>query len=1205
MKIAVFVFAFCFTSAFSAEWKTASQYRWRELPKFEGARVGFKLLSPVETGVAFTNVVSEMGFARNRVVENGSGVALGDFDGDGLPDIFACAIESDSRLFRNLGNLKFQDATASAGLPTNLRNARGAVFADINGDRQLDLLISTLSEGVRCFVHANGKFTETTDAVGLRKPGGSTTLALADFDGNGTLDLYVATYRTNDIRDVGRVSFKNVGGKPYIPPEQRTRFTMRRNEISEFGEPDQLYLNDGKGHFTPVSWTAGAFLDVDGKPLKEPPLDWGLTATFRDVNGDGAPDLYVCNDYWTPDRFWINDGKGRFRAAAPFTLRKIPSSSMGVDFADVNRDGILDFFAVDMLASDARARKRQSLADKPEWPTIGINSDLPQVFHNTLFLGRSDGTYAEAAYYAGLEATDWSWSPLFIDVDLDGFEDLLISAGHFRDVQDLDAKAEIQRRQHSWAGYTNEVARQTAYTKELMEHYRLYPLLEFPIRAYRNGGDVRFREMSGDWGFTNRAVRHGIALADLDSDGDLDLVANCLNTPLEIYRNEADATRVAIRLKGAGANSTGIGSKIILRDSTGRQQKEILAGGAYESASEPIAVFALRAGTKAALEVQWRSGKKSLVDAVEANRAFEIIEPTEGVAAKTAKTPVTPLFEDVSDRIAHVHHEIAFDDYARQPTLPFKLSQQGPGLAWFDLNADGKDDLIIGSGAGAAPAAFYSDGTGKFTPGKIGDTASGDLLGLVGWDKTILAAVSGYETPQQNAILALGDSQTGRLPLPTNFTSASVLALGCFAPPDGMALFVGGGVNPARYPVATPSALLRLENGRWKFDARNSSLLANVGLVNGAVWSDLNSDGISELILACEWGPIRVFANRASLLTEITAELGLDQATGLWKGIATADVDGDGRMDIIAANWGLNSPWRASKDRPFTAFYGEMVQPGRVEFIETEWDASASSMTAQRPLERLASALPFVLGQFRTFKEFADAPIATLLGERKALAKQVTAKTLASTLFLNRGAKFDPRELPVEAQLAPAFSVNAADFDGDGHLDIFLSQNFIAMHADYSRHDAGRGLLLKGNGRGEFKPLSGDESGIKIYGEQRGAAVSDFDNDGKIDLAVTQTGAPTKLYRNVNAKPGVRVTLEGPAANRAAVGTQLWIEQAGQKIALQEIQAGSGYLSQNSRVKIIPALTDGQLIVRWPGGPTSSAALSTNSTEITVKAPAQ
>jgi hypothetical protein len=1195
-------------AAFGQEslWNIEAGFRWRPLPPPNAGKTQFSPVPGNESGVLFTNSLSELSIARNRVLANGSGVAVGDFDRDGLPDLFICGLETRSALFRNLGNWRFQDVTVESGLPTEPANSSGAVFVDVNGDGFLDLLISSITRGIRAFLNDGGKkFLETP--VGIESNLGGTTLTLADVDGNGTLDLYAANYRTNDIRDRGRVTLRSVGGKPVIPPMFQGRLLIREGKVAEYGLADQLFLNDGKGRFSPVSWTEGAFLDAGGKPLKSAPLDWGLTATFRDVNGDGAPDLYVCNDYWTPDRFWINDGKGHFREAPPLTLRKIPSSSMGVDFGDINRDGHLDFIVVEMLGNDSSSRKRQLMADLPSLPSIGLNADLPQVFHNTLYFARGDGTYSEIACFSGVEASDWSWSPLFLDADLDGFDDLLISAGHFRDVQDMDAQRVIRARQHSWAGYTNETVRQEAFTKELMENYRLYPLLKLPVRAFRNLGNLRFQNVTTSWGFTNLAVHHGIALADFDGDGDLDVAVNCLNSAFEIYRNNAQAGRIAIRFKGLAPNTQAIGARLVFKDETGLQQKEITAGGAYLSASEALAVFALKSGRQGTLEIDWRSGRKTVLSGLMANRLYEISEPESGELAGKPKQESKPLFEDFSHLLNHVHREIAFDDYQRQPSLPFKLSQQGPGAAWFDFDGDGFEDLIVGSGAGGSPTVFKADGKGKFKPGEPlgGVVANGDYLGIIGSPKgkggaDILAALSGYEFAQRNPLVALGVS-VHPINLPTNYQTATVLALGLFAPPGEMALFIAGGVAPGRYPNGAPSALIRRdESGEWRFDAKNSASLAGVGLVNGAVWSDLDQDGVSELILACEWGPIRVFAIRNGLLTEITDRLGLGNATGLWRGVATADIDGDGQMDIIAANWGLNSPWKTTSGRPFTAYFGEISEPGRVEFLDTEWDLKSEARTVRRSFEGIISSLPFVAERVSSFKEFSEATVDSLLGERKPLSRQLSVKMLASAVFVNRGNSFQPVELPAEAQFAPAFSVNPADFDGDGNVDLFVSQNLMAMHPDFSRGDAGRGILLRGDGKGAFEPLSGERSGLKIYGEQRAAAVCDFDHDGRMDVAVTQNGAETKLYRNTRAAPGLRVKLVGPSSNPTAIGAQIWFEGKSGRGPSAEVQAGSGYLAQDAAVKVISVHEDGVVVVRWPGGAVSSKPVTPQIRELLI-----
>lgn len=1211
MKVAVLLgwLGLALLEVSAAGWTDGPGHRHAALAPRNGSRNGFRRLPATETGLGATNLLSEVAIAANRVLANGAGLAVGDFDGDALPDLFVCGLESPSRLFRNLGGWRFREVTAEAGLPPALGRTRGAVFADLDGDGHDDLLVSTALEGVRCFRNVGGRFAETTVEAGLRGDSGSSTLALADVDGNGTLDLYVANYRTNDIRDVGRLSVRNVGGKPVIPPALQGRFRMRGDEVAECGEADRLYLNDGRGRFTLVSWTDGSFLDADGRPLREAPLDWGLTATFRDVDGNGSPDLYVCNDYWTPDRFWLNDGRGRFRAAAPFTLRRIPSSSMGVDFADIDRDGWFDFLVVEMLASDLRTRKRQSLADAPEWPPVGADAGTPQVFQNTLFTARGDGSYAEIAQYAGLAATDWSWSPMFLDVDLDGFEDLLVTSGHFRDVQDLDAQMEIRRRQHPWSGYATEASRQAAFTRELAEHYGLYPGLALPLRSFRNGGDRRFHETTAEWGLTNAAVRHGMALADLDGDGDLDLVVNCLNSPLEVYRNEAPGARVAVRLKGLSPNRAGIGARVLLHEGGRTQSKEIIAGGSYLSGSQPMAVFGT--SSMASLEVRWRSGRISWVTNVVPDRLYELNEPDRPPAVPPAVSRPPALFTDVGDRLGHTHQEPAFDDYQRQPLLPFVLSQQGPGLAWFDLDGDGNDDLVIGSGSGGTPSVFHSDGRGGFSPGTSTPdlAAPGDLLGLVGWrDATLrprlLAAVSGYEQPQKAPLAVLGSTgrslgRLGTCDLPPSLSSASTLAIGCLAPPAGLVLFVGGGVDPGRYPFARTAALLRLDaSAGWKHDAAASARLADVGLVNGALWSDLDGDAVPELVLACDWGPVRVFASRTDGLVETTSEMGLADLTGLWRGIASADLDGDGRMDLVAGNWGWNSAWSAGVDRPFTALVGETSRPGTVDFLETAPDPVTGKPTPLRSLERLGAALPFVPTHFRSFKAFSEAPIDAVLGEWKVLVRPRTVRTLASSVFLNRGGRFVASTLPAEAQFAPASSVNVADFDGDGHPDLFLGQNLTGIHPDAVRQDAGLGLLLRGDGRGGFRPVGSADSGLRIQGDQRGAAVCDFDGDGRPDLAVGQNGAATRLFRNSGGTPGLRVRLVGPPGNPDAIGAQFWLESGAARTPTLEVQAGSGWLSQDSAVKVVPRLAQATLKVRWPGGRSTSVAVPATGAEV-------
>ena len=1196
-------------------WQSFPGGRFADVTPSGGATnpVGFTLLTPDQTGVLFTNSLQEWEGASNRVLLNGAGVATGDFDNDGWPDLFFCSLNGRNTLCRNLGGWRFADVTEQAGLTRDSRYYRGAVFADVNGDGWLDLMLGVVGGGVQCWMNdGHGKFSDATLRARTGTSFAVSTLALADIDGNGTLDLYVANNRVEDIRDRGRAELRLVDGKLAVPPELQDRLLILNGQVQEFGEPDQLYSNDGQGRFAPVSWTGGRFRTENGGLPPGPPRDWGLTATFRDLNNDGFPDLYVCNDFWTPDRVWINDGKGRFQMAPPLALRNMPASSMGVDFADIDRDGQVDFFVVDMLSRDPRLRKRQKLAQALLPAPIGAIADRPQFMRNTLFVGRGDGTFAEMANFAGLAASDWSWSPVFLDVDLDGYEDLLITAGHARDVQDLDAQAQVQARQHSWKGFTNEVERQKTFTRELLENMRLYPELRLPIVAFRNRGDRRFEEKTPSWGTESLAVHHAIALADFDRDGDLDLVVNNLGSPAGLYRNNASAGRVAVRLRGRSPNTQGIGSKVTLRGGpVPEQTQEVVSGGRYLAGSDPMLAFAAGPGAGLlTLEVRWRSGALSRVEQVAANRIYELEEPAAGAAApaslsvRPAFAVGSPWFEDATQALQHRHQEEPFDDFGRQPWLPRHLSQAGPPVAWIDLDEDGREDLVIGSGRGGRMAGYHNEGQGRFAP--MGGPAFEALVGraqtsILGWPVAgggtrLLVAASSYEEPAGAAdSVQQFDPQRGLLPggLPDTDSSAGSLALGDLDGDGNLDLFVGGRVVPGRYPEAASSRLFRGDGqGRWQLDAANSRLLEKIGLVSGALWSDLDGDGWPELVVACEWGPIRVFQNDAGKLREATAALGLAGVTGWWNGVTTADLDGDGQLEILASNWGWNTPYRATAERPLLLFYGDLMDRGLVDGVETEWEPGGGYLLPLRRLDQLAVELPVLLERFRTHRAYTESSLEAVLGPLSLKAQKLSVTTLASTVFTRRGRTYVAEPMPVAAQLSPAFGLAVADFDGDGADDLFLSQNFFAWTPETPRSDAGRGLILRGDGTGGLRALLPAESGIGVDGEQRGAAVSDFDGDGRVDLVIGQNGAATRLYHNRAAKPGVRVRLAGPPGNRDGIGARLRLK-SGEKLGpAREIHGGAGYASQDGAVQVmafprsLPS-SSGELWVRWPGGKVS------------------
>ena len=1197
----------------SLVWEQGDGFRSAALPGPVAAPPGFTRMDPRATGIHFDNRLDNADVSTNRLLEIGSGVALGDVDGDGRVDIYFSSLRGSNVLYRNLGNWKFEDVTVRAGVGCVGQSSTGCALVDIDGDGDLDLLVNGLGHGTRLFLNdGTGRFTEVADS-GLARHAGATSMAFGDVDGDGDLDLYVTHYRSDTVADnppgLQPQMRRQADGTMVLEP--RDRFVTLPSPqgspmVLERGEADLLYINRGGGRFVPAPWDKGVFLNEGGQAFEEAPTDWGLAVMFRDLNGDGLPDLYVCNDFihW-PDRLWLNERGRRFRAAPSTTLRRTSLASMAVDAADINRDGFDDIFVADMPSRSRESRAWQRpdmLKGTIQWP-IEDPDFRPEVPHNTLQLARGDGTYAEIAMLAGVAATDWTPSALFLDVDLDGWEDLLVAAGNLHDVQDLDAQAAAQRS----GGKT------TAAT-------RLGNLARLPSRAaaslaLRNRRDLTFEDRSVAWGFHALGIAHGMALADLDNDGDLDVVINCMNEPARVCRNNAAAPRIAVRLKGAGANTRGIGAKIKVLGGPVTQSQEMMAGGRYASSDDPMRVFAAGDASELTLEVAWRSGRHSLVMAAKPGRVYEIWEPASNAPAATppspASLPIPPLFSDVSARVKHTHVDEPFDDFARQPLLPRKLSTLGPGVAWADVDGDGSDDLLVAGGKQGRTVVFRSDGKGAFS--EWADTPfpkvnPRDQTTLLAWRESqgrvrLIAGESNWEDADTNAasfqVLALGGgtAQPPMLP-PGGLSATGPLALGDVDGDGQLDLFVGGRALAGRYPEAADSHL-------WRAGADGFRLLQTfpaLGLVSGATFVDLDGHGSPVLALACEWGPIRLFRSRKGQLEPWDPPLRwadaeassaqpdrLSQLTGWWNGIAAGDFDGDGRMDLVASNWGRN--WRmdapSPSDAPVRLYYGDFAQNGSLLTLLASQDPVLSKVTPWRERPAVMAVLPSVAERFPTLHAYGHAGVEEVLGPTAAQARVLSAGTFDSMVFLNRGDHLEPRRLPVEAQFAPAFGVSVADFDGNGTEDIFLAQNFFGVDAETSRNDAGTGLLLLGDGKGGFRALGPLESGISIHGEQRGSALADFDGDGRIDLAVGVRRGALRLFRNERGASGLRVRLQGAGRNPQAIGAVVRIQGDSGWGPAREIHAGSGYWSQDSATLVLATPgTPRALQIRWPGGTT-------------------
>lgn len=1186
----------------AADWEPIRGGRTLPLTVPPGGKSGWELVDPVRSGVGFTNRLSVERFTTNQIYLNGSGVAAGDVDGDGRTDLFFAGLGGGSTLYLNRGDWRFEDVTERSGIGAVCRrlDATGAVLADVDGDRDLDLVVNSTGGGTHVLSNdGHGRFT---DASVLNLGRGGTSAALADLDGDGDLDLYVANYRTETLRDQPRTNFRieregdhllvrRVNGRDADSPELKGRFTyLPSGSILENGEPDALFLNEGQGRFVELPFTGGRFLDESGRPFSSPLYDWGLSVMLRDLNGDGRADIYVCNDFGSPDRFWLNQGEGRFQAAPALALRNTSKFSMGMDVADVDRDGLDDLYVLDMMSRSHAVRLTRMDASMDGSP-IGSIEARPQLARSTLQRNRGDGTYAEIACFAGLEATEWSWQPLFVDVDLDGFEDVLVMTGHGRDDMHLDHGMRIDAARK---------ARRMGVLEELSLR-RETPALPLRCLAFRNRGNLTFEEIPQGWGCGDvECISQGACLADLDNDGDLDVVINRMNGAAGLYRNAGSAPRVAVRLRGKRPNTQAIGARVeLLGGPVPRQAQEMICGGRYLSGDESMRVFA--AGTSPAtlrLEVRWPGGARSVVENVQANRLYELEEEggEEAVpATPTRQDPTSrPMFLDESARLDHRHYETPFDDFERQPLLPRRGSQAGPGVGWVDLDGDGRDDLVIASGRGGRPGVFLNSGDGGFRLVEV-DPAPRDQVGVVGWSvargsgKALLAS-SGYEDPEGNAAIQSCDA-------PGSLQEALALGpggVGALAVADrngdgNLELFVGGAAIGGRYPEATASRVFSWSPKGWKPVAQATAAVAGAGLVSGAIWSDLDADGFPELILACEWGPVRVYRNSRGTLREATEELGLAGWVGWWNGVAAGDFDGDGRLDLVAGNWGLNSRYRATVERPVRLYYGENSGQGQVATIEASFEPELGRWVPDRDMRAVSRQLPWLPERFPRHHDYALAGVEELFAGRAITVRHLDAGHLATTVFLRRGDRFVPVPLPAEAQWTPAVGVCVLDFDLDGAADLFLSQNFHAVSTAISRQDAGRGLLLRGDGHGGFQPISGTRSGILIYGEQRGCASSDYDGDGRPDLVVAQNAGPTRLFRNAAGPAGLRLRLRAGRENPDGIGAVVrWQGMDGMAGPAWEVHGGGGYGSQDSVVLVLPRPSGaGEYVVRWPGGTVS------------------
>ncbi len=1153
--------------------------------------MGFALVAPEVSGVVFTNELRGDGYLTNAVAHNGSGVAIGDYDGDGFPDLYFCGLENANRLYRNLGNWRFEEVQLGVAACDG-QYSTGAVWVDVEGDGDLDLLVNGISSGTRLFLNdGDGGVEEKADS-GLSRTASSTSMALADVDGDGDLDLYCTHYidvmhladpttRFAVARDERGWRVSKVNGQSTERPYWKDRFELLAGgRVRELPEVDGFYRNVGGGRFEPMG--DGVFVDAAGGVVG-PFRDWGLSVMFRDVNRDGAPDFYVCNDNASPDRLWMNLGDGRFRESAGGTFRHTSRSSMALDFADVDRDGRDDLLVLDMLARDPARRMRQLVRDMPELAETEASGVVPRYNRNMLFLGQQGGGYVEAALMAGVAATDWAWCPVFMDVDLDGYEDLLVSNGFSFDVMDQDSTDALKGMRLSF--------------EERRRFRKFHPSWLTANAAFRNRGDGTFEAVGEAWGFAGVGISNGMATGDLDGDGDLDVVVNNLNGPAWLYRNEAGGGLVAVRLRGRGLNRGGIGARVRLRGGALVQEQEVMAGGRYLSGDEGLRVFAVpvRSQKDLVLEVEWRSGARTKLSVV-ANRLYEIEEPGPGMSSIPDGGGGSGLeFEEVSPLLGARHEENEVDDWVVQPLLPRRVSRLGPGLAWEDVDGDGWEDLVVAVAAGQPAPWFRNLGGQAFERMEFGFVASDDLAAVVGWPdggggKRLLMTQTAtspgaergeiLELRRDDSALAGWKSRSLGSPMAAG-VSPGGLSMADVDLDGDLDVFVAGRVKLGRYPEPVGSSLWLNDGGELRRDEVWSASLTGLGLVNGSTFCDLDGDSYPELVLALEWGLVRVFKNTGSGWEDETERWGLGDLTGLWTGVVAGDFDGDGRPDLAVGNWGRNSLYELDRAESLGLFYGDFEGDGVMEVIEAREEQG--HWYPLRTRTWLSRGMPDIVQRYGTHEAYGLATVEEILGERLRVVRRLDAVRLESSVLLNRGGRFEFMAMPGEVQRAPVFGVAVGDYNGDGVEDIFVGQNFYGGRWDLTREDGGGAMWLRGRGDGTFEVVGLD---LNMTGEQRAVALADYDHDGRVDMVVGQSNGPFQLVRNLSPVRGLRVRLVGSEGNPNGVGVRLRVVYGDGRLGpARWVQCGAGYWGRDGAVCVM-GLGAGaqQLEVRWPDG---------------------